>query len=74
MTTEEQNIIDAIKSGEIVEAVEPIYNDLKKETQDFICKNLLEEDQSSMNIKCSLCDYKTDSHINLLRHHHAYHS
>ena len=43
MTTEEQNIIDAIKSGEIVEAVEPIYRDLKKETQDFICKNLLEE-------------------------------
>jgi len=24
-------------------------------------------------IKCSLCHYETDTQINLLRHHHAYH-
>lgn len=44
MTTEEQNIIDAIKDGSIVEAVEPIYNDLKKETQDFFVKAYLESE------------------------------
>lgn len=25
-------------------------------------------------VKCSLCQYETHSEINLLRHHHAYHS
>lgn len=44
MTTEEENIEQAIKDGTIVEAVEPIYDKLNPGTQDFICKNLLEKD------------------------------
>lgn len=26
------------------------------------------------NIKCSLCNFETDNQIDLLRHHHTYHS
>jgi len=42
----EENIIEAIKDGSIVEAIEPVYDKLKPETQEFICRNLLEEEWS----------------------------
>ncbi len=42
MTTEEQNIQDAIESGEIIEAIEPIYSELKEETRDYFVKAYFE--------------------------------
>lgn len=39
----EENIIEAIKDGSIVEAIEPVYDKLKPETQDFFLKAYFEE-------------------------------